>query len=83
MYSVILKGETWHGELKNKAKDGSLHWVSTTIVPRRDANRDIVQYLSIRTDITKRKKAEKELDLFLNTAAIFVAIFRQMATFGL
>lgn len=61
MYKVIARGNTWHGELCNKAKDGSYYWVDTTIVPRRDANGKIAFYDAIRFDITPLKHAEERL----------------------
>ena len=33
MWSTILQGQTWKGEICNKAKDGSFYWVSATIIP--------------------------------------------------
>ena len=61
MFKTIANGHPWHGEVKNKAKDGSLYWVDTTITPFKDAKGKVVQYISIRADITSRKQGEKEL----------------------
>jgi len=61
MWRTIGSGATWHGEICNRAKDGSLYWVDTTIVPRHAASGAITGYVSIRYDITKRKTAEAAL----------------------
>lgn len=61
MYQRITSGQTWHGEICNRAKDGSLYWVSTTIVPFLNDNNTVTSYISIRTDITENKKNQNEL----------------------
>ncbi len=62
MWRTIGRGGQWRGEICNRAKDGSLYWVDTTIAPRRDADGAVAGYVSIRFDISERKRAESELN---------------------
>ena len=61
MYRTITGGETWHGDIKNRAKDGSFYWVHTTIVPLKAADGRVEKYIAIRAEITDLKRAEEEL----------------------
>lgn len=58
MWKTIAAGHPWHGEICNKAKDGSLYWVDTTIMALRDARGLIEGYVSVRYDITEKKLSE-------------------------
>ena len=58
MYAALKKGEVWREEVCNKAKNGSLYWVDSTVLPLLDAQGKAKSYIAIRADITTRKLAE-------------------------
>lgn len=61
MYQTLSAGKVWSGEVCNRAKDGRLYWLMTTIVPYLDSHGRATQYIAMRTDITARKLAEERI----------------------
>ncbi|MGO8764849.1 MAG: PAS domain S-box protein [Limisphaerales bacterium] len=58
LWKTIQKGKVWKGDIRNKAKDGLFFWTDTTVVPFLNGN-GTRRYISIGTDITRRKRAEE------------------------
>lgn len=57
MWRTIQSGQVWKGEIRNKDKNDNYYWVDTTIIPFKNKSGEIIEYHSIRYDITEKKEA--------------------------
>nr|WP_315468186.1 PAS domain S-box protein [uncultured Undibacterium sp.] len=62
MWQTISSGKVWHGDIRNRSKDGNMYWTNATIVPFLDADKKPYQYISIRTDITQERLLKEEIE---------------------
>lgn len=60
LWATISSGKIWHGEIKNRAKDGSYYWVDATIVPILGSNGKPKNYAALRTLINDKKNLEEK-----------------------
>jgi PAS domain S-box-containing protein len=52
MWDTITDKRVWKGVIKNKSKSGDTYWVDSTIIPMLNSNNEVVEYMSIRADVT-------------------------------
>jgi PAS domain S-box-containing protein len=62
MWSTILSGKVWRGELCNRSSAGQLYWLHSTVVPVIERDGTVAQFIAICTDITARKRLEHDLE---------------------
>lgn len=61
MWNKLTHGESWQGELVNKNKNGSEYTEWVKISPVRNADGLVTNYISVKEDITARKKTDAEI----------------------
>ena len=61
LWKTILNGKTWHGELINKRKDGTLFIEKASISPVFDDTGKIVNFIAVKHDVTQQRSLEEQL----------------------
>ncbi|MBI3509275.1 MAG: PAS domain-containing protein [Bacteroidetes bacterium] len=67
MWNSLRSGKIWHGEIRNRAKDGSFFWVDTMIIPVVDHSGSIARFLFLRQLINDKKQMEMEREQYLRS----------------
>jgi diguanylate cyclase (GGDEF)-like protein/PAS domain S-box-containing protein len=62
LWSTILDGQKWSGELWNLNKDGNLYGEEMHIAPVRAMDGRISNFVAVKHDITERKQAEAQAE---------------------
>ena len=61
LWKTISSGNEWHGEFKNRKKNGELYWELASISPIKNNFGTITHYVKIAENISYLKKIEKDL----------------------
>jgi PAS domain S-box-containing protein len=61
LWETIAAGRLWHGEMRNRKKDGELFWELVSISPITNQDSTVTHYVAVKEDITIRKQAEAAL----------------------
>jgi PAS domain S-box-containing protein len=61
LWQTILRGKSWHGEVTNRKKDGTLYTEEQTITPVLNEVGEATHFIAIKLDISQRKQAEARL----------------------
>ena len=59
-WETILAGRTWHGEMINRRKDGSLYTERQAVTPILDTSGAITHFVAIKQDMTERLLLEAQ-----------------------
>ncbi len=60
-WQTIKGGGTWHGDIVNVRRDGTLYTVSQAVTPLLNTNGQVSHYVAILEDITERKATEERI----------------------
>ncbi len=58
---TLAAKQPWHGVIVSQARDGRLVYFDVSIAPIFDAEGELINYVTVRRDITSRMRAEEEL----------------------
>jgi len=62
MWAALGRGQSWKGELYNRRKDGSEYIEFAHVAPLRGPDGAVSHYVSVKEDITEKKRLAEELD---------------------
>ncbi|CUW48224.1 EAL domain-containing protein [Novacetimonas hansenii] len=76
MYRTIQAGQPWRGNICNRAKDGTIYWVATTIIPKCSPTGEVEGYVASRFEITELMKTKERLSELAETDTLTALLNR-------
>ncbi|WP_173984435.1 ATP-binding protein [Magnetospirillum sp. SS-4] len=70
LWETVLCGRQWHGEIKDRRKDGSVFWAAVSIAPVREPGGALTHFVAMHEDITRRKLEEDGVRLAREQAEV-------------
>ncbi|HCN20613.1 MAG: hypothetical protein A3C38_04405 [Planctomycetes bacterium RIFCSPHIGHO2_02_FULL_50_42] len=61
LWKTVTSGDKWRGEFCNRKKNGSLYWEEASILPIKDVEGVITNFLAVKKDVTERRHMEEVL----------------------
>ncbi|RMH13863.1 MAG: PAS domain-containing protein, partial [Planctomycetota bacterium] len=61
MYETIYAGKVWRAEMRNRAKDGTIYWVDTTIIPKVNPAGEVASFFCLRDQVQAPKLVQEDL----------------------
>ena len=61
LWDTLIEGNIWRGEVRNQTKTGETYWVETTIIPLRNEEDEVYQYITIHFNVSDKKQLMIEL----------------------
>ncbi len=55
LWQTLTSGQVWQGTFQNLRKNGTPYWIETSISPIKDQEGNIVRYVAVSRDITRKK----------------------------
>ncbi|MCE9664993.1 diguanylate cyclase [Halomonas sp. M5N1S17] len=63
LWQTLKAGNIWRGEMLNRRKCGEEYWEYEVITPIKDEHDKVISFITVKEDISERKRQEEELRL--------------------
>jgi len=82
-HTIRDKKQIWKGIVRNRAKDGKSYYVDSLVMPIMDTNGNILEYISLRNDITYIMNPARQLSDAIKNANSLILIYLKLDKYDL